>query len=303
MPKPDFAPTHFTYAECPEPACDLKQGDILEPTQGFQRSIADVHRYFLDDKYVAFMVLTQSCDLVRREDEPCSANYINLAAVRQLDECFFDVLARQCPDLCVERGVFLAPAKHAADKLLRRLLNQNEQKQGLFYLHEDHGAGLPEACVAFLQVSIALRAHEHYETLTDARTGRLTEPFRCKLGWLTGNLFARVATRDWEDAKLTAKVNVLLLGEHPTRRVPEWISLSKRELNKLKASAGVPGGIDRATLDAILQKHQRPPRKKRAIEMVLGKLQKCVSGITQDVLDDVEAELKTDLEFDDLFNR
>ncbi len=66
--------------------------------------------------------------------------------------------------------------KQRMQDLLRRLLNQNEQALGLFYLHQDHEAGVFENSVAFLRVTIAYK-RENYEILKDARKGRLDPNF------------------------------------------------------------------------------------------------------------------------------
>ncbi|MHB1034346.1 MAG: hypothetical protein ACYC35_04275 [Pirellulales bacterium] len=47
-------------------------------------------------------------------------------------------------------------------------------------------------------MSIALRG-EHYRMLQESRRGRLGPEYAAKLGWLTGNLYSRIATPDWED--------------------------------------------------------------------------------------------------------
>jgi hypothetical protein len=52
--------------------------------------------------------------------------------------------------------------------------------------------------VAMLRVSVSVRS-DHYQTLVDARTGRLKPAFQAKLGWLLGNLYDRPATPDWGD--------------------------------------------------------------------------------------------------------
>lgn len=44
----------------------LCQGDILEKTDDLIAILKEVHPYFLNESYKYFMVLSQSCDLVRR---------------------------------------------------------------------------------------------------------------------------------------------------------------------------------------------------------------------------------------------
>jgi hypothetical protein len=42
-----------------------------------------VHNHFADPKYLAFIVLTQTCDLVVRK-KACKAKHISLAVIRPL---------------------------------------------------------------------------------------------------------------------------------------------------------------------------------------------------------------------------
>ena len=76
-------PSHWTYTDCC-PEDDLEQGDIILPTEQLKSLFARVHQHFCDPKYVGFVVLTQSCDLVRRDDGVCKAKHITLAVVREL---------------------------------------------------------------------------------------------------------------------------------------------------------------------------------------------------------------------------
>jgi hypothetical protein len=188
-------PPHWTYADF-EPTAELEQGDILQSTEPLRKVFGEVHPHFRQEKYLGFLVATQSCDLVRHGEFP-KASYINLAAIRSLSQVINKVLAEVVTPAAA--GVFPISGKGDAHRLLERVLNQNEQAIGLFFLHTDlDRARIAEPAVAFLRITVALRA-EHYEILRAARVGRLTPEFRAKLGWLLGNLYARPATPDWTD--------------------------------------------------------------------------------------------------------
>jgi hypothetical protein len=61
---------------------NLHQGDILQKTDALHDVIGQAHRYYADaEDYHFYMVLTQSCDLVRRKSKP-KTPYITIAAVR-----------------------------------------------------------------------------------------------------------------------------------------------------------------------------------------------------------------------------
>lgn len=207
---------HWTYRDV-EPLSDLEQGDLIQPTPELRRVLADVHPYFEDKRnYIAFLVTTQSCDLVRRT-KTCDAQYINLAVVRTVGDVLPKLFSSACKP--VTKNVYLKSQRRVAHELLQRLFNQNEQKLGLFYLHKDlDNAGLALDSVALLRVTITLRTSEHYQCLLDSRSGGLTPEFQSKLGWLTGNLFSRVGTRDWDYEELEKLIKTCMdVGHH-------WVS-------------------------------------------------------------------------------
>jgi len=78
---------------------------------------------------------------------------------------------------------------------LTKLLNNNDTRY--FYFHDDPSLGPVEPHVAFLHLSIAIRSRDHYETCLKARKCSLDDTFQAKLGWLVGNLYSRVGTKDW----------------------------------------------------------------------------------------------------------
>ncbi len=192
-------PTHWTYEELkPEPCMSLEQGDILEPTDELCAILSEVHPHFNDPKYTGFLMLTQSCDLVLR-DGKCNARYLNIAVIRLLDDVLHDLLSKVCDEIAPK--VYSENSKDKANMLLKRVFNQNEQALGIFYLHPSFdNTGIAEPSVSLLRVSVSLRA-EHYQILQKARVGRLKAVFQNKLGWLIGNLYSRIGTPDWYEAK------------------------------------------------------------------------------------------------------
>jgi len=252
-------PTHWTYDEY-DTTADLAQGDILARTGGLVDLISRVHAYYSDEKYLGFLVVTQTCDLVRRNNK-CKADHIALAVIQSLD----GLLSRFMDEAAGTGvpGVYLNESRTRAHQLLERILNQNEQALGLFYLHADSDAGVAEASIALLRITISFRA-EHYETLMAARQGRLRSEFSNKLGWLLGNLYARVASPDWTDQpsgdrQLRELINSMLSkGEW----VPAtWVTAAKK--------AGVRlDGLDTEVATEILRQHAPDAPKETAIRRV-----------------------------------
>jgi hypothetical protein len=202
---------HWTYKDLKELGKDLGQGDILIPNEALSYLFSSIHPHFCDSKYSAFMILTQSCDLVQRKGK-CKTEYINLAVIRPLQ----DILPMFLEPLCGTEtpGIYYQDRKNDANQFLERLFNQNEQSAGLFYLHPDNdNVGIAQPSVALLRVSIAVRAHEHYQILLESRKGGLSADFQSKLGWLLGNIYSRIGTRDWDKAGLDSLLKESLPDE------------------------------------------------------------------------------------------
>ena len=196
---------HFTYADSGNP--DLEQGDILRRSEALVELLDEVHPHYKDPKNKYFIVLTQSCDMVRRDGGLCGARYITIAAVRPFVSAYQrEIEQNRLPHI---EGMPAVPvcddrAKNRIAQFLQRLLNNNESYY--FFLKREPTMGFPEDCCAFLRLSIAIKTNLHYEKLIAARTLRLSEPFKAKLGWLVGQIYSRVGTQDWDPDELNSFV-------------------------------------------------------------------------------------------------
>ncbi len=219
---------HWTY-ENPD-RDELLQGDVLVRTPDLISLLKEVHPYLTDDKYVAYLVLTQSCDLVRRKQGgPCKAAYISVAGVRS----FGDVVEKVLANLARERGVTLLGEgticpdglRNALSDSLRQIVNNNHA--GYLFLRADPGAGIPDDQCAVLRVNFPLRA-EHYGLLLEAKRVQLASVFQAKLGWLLGDIFARVGTPDWEESDERSAAASQLLK--PFIKVYTWLPEKRLDL-------------------------------------------------------------------------
>lgn len=259
--------SHWTYTECDQNS-DLEQGDILLPSPPLKGILKSYHSHFANDKYVGFMVATQSCDLVRRNDSPPKAPYITVAAIRPLESVAYGLLTQVANEL--GPGILRKEDKWVAQGLFQRIFNQNEQALGLFFLQEDLDSGIAQPSVALLRVTVALR-NEHYQILKESRAGRLTDEFRAKLGWLLGNLFARPATRDWSEMekggakKLEALVKKYVESPHGRSKL-NWI---EAELVKTAEDQGLDIA---ATPMEELEKFRPLPPISKAIDITKAEL-------------------------------
>lgn len=258
-------PTHWTYQQVDPRNSDLFQGDIISRTDALDEVIGAVHPHFSDPKYyIAFVLITQTCDLVVRGGE-CKTKHISLAVIRALDDLVLELLQELCGT--TYNKVFDLGSRFQAKQLLEKILNQNEQAQGMFYFHPDADVGIAVPSVALPRVSIAFRA-QHYAMLKEARSGRLSTEFRNKLGWLTGNLYSRVDTPDWSDSeggkeRAERIVEDLLDREGENVWVPSsWIAVARQKRLDLNA---LSSDDVRRTL------HEHAP--KPPLEVVTGRVQ------------------------------
>jgi hypothetical protein len=281
-------PGHWTYDSF-EPAAELEQGDILQPTDALRLVFSEVHPHFRHDKYLGFLVATQSCDLVRRRAAP-KASYVNIAAIRPLSQVIGKVFAHVADPIA--DGAFRSSRRRDLRQLLQRLLNQNEQSMGLFFLNTDEAAGIAEPAVAFLRVTVALRS-DHYDTLRAARVGRLNSEFRAKLGWLIGNLYVRPATKDWDDVD-GGKEAAEALVNHYVNEV-RWID---DEIVDRAREQGVDiGQASPENLEAL-----RPLSPlERALEEARSELVKVAPTVPEDLLTKFQNRLRNSGRFKKLF--
>ena len=185
---------HFTYNEKIN-VTSLCQGDVLTITDEIRAVLKDCHPYFQHEQYKFFIVLTQSCDLVRRNGD-CKSQYITLAAVRSYDEYIY----RNANYFGVEnfKGLMLLDEKkfNTFFQLVERVYNNTESEY--FFLAQDSNVGLNEHMIAYLKVSFALKSDLHYDKCLKAKKIELSDEFKAKLGWLVGEMYSRVGTKDWE---------------------------------------------------------------------------------------------------------
>lgn len=201
---------HFTYKDCLEKD-SLCQGDVLDKTDGLSEVLQKVHPYFLNEEYKYFMVLSQSCDLVRRNGMCCKTPYITLAAIRDYNDFLnrIMVLNRMAENY---NGILLVEDKNKArvTQLIERIYNNTEPDY--FFLYKEEALDFPQSMVAYLKVTIALKSDLHYEECLKAKKLELSDEFKAKLGWLVGNIYSRVGTTDWE-SKMNEKARKQMIDD------------------------------------------------------------------------------------------
>ena len=198
--------THFTYVENPDLDI-LCQGDILERSDELDEVFKLYHPHYKNKEYTHFQVLTQSCDLVRRNGNDCSSRYITLAAVRNYDTVIKRYLSEELSGnkiLDVGGEYWCSESiKSRLSGFIESLFNNNDKKY--FFLNEWKEVGLLDDSCTFLHLSVALKASEHYDKCLRAKKIQLEGSFQAKLGWLVGNLYSRVGTEDFVPGRFAKK--------------------------------------------------------------------------------------------------
>lgn len=220
---------HFTYSDSPL-SSDLRQGDILSRTPELEEVLKQAHPHYFhksDNKY--FIVLTQDCDLTRRDGKSCSARYIELAAVRPVSSVILRRL-EAIRERSIDFPVCTADNKKRLVQFMERLLNNNAEEY--FYLHKEPQCSFPDDCCALLSLSIAIKAELHYDICVKAKLIELKDSFRAKLGWLVGRMYSPIGTPDWEpeerQEEIKEKIDELAIWIDPTqenrlkRLIKQW---------------------------------------------------------------------------------
>jgi len=189
-------------------ADELCQGDVLRRSDELDALLADVHPHFHGHtKNMYFMVLTQSCDLVIRDDG-IKAPYIAIAPVRHIDEVIArQVAAHNQTTVRAALPVLTNKAKSKLSDFVRSLINNNAK--GYFYL-EATGTPLSANCCAFLRLAVPIKTELHYDKCLKAKIVQLHDTFQAKLGFLIGDLYSRVGTKDWAKADLSERTSDIL---------------------------------------------------------------------------------------------
>jgi len=187
--------THYVYDD-PDKV-QLGQGDVLQRTDALVALLAQYHPHYAEHPdYKFFAVMTQSCDLVRRDDKLPKSPYITIAAARTLEETLLREAAKSQSNWQRQAKVIGMRDRDNLLMFLQRVIDNNEP--GYFYLHEDQSVGIHRACCVVLPLGVSLRS-QHYDLLLEAKIAQVKDTFQAKLDWLIGNMYSRVGTTEWNN--------------------------------------------------------------------------------------------------------
>lgn len=221
-------------------ADQLSQGDVIDRTAAVDACIGNA--LALGGGRLGcthLIVLTQSCDLVKRKGR-FKAPHITLAAVRP----FFDVMneylsEKNTPITGTDFSYYPKSVREDIKKLIERHLNNTEDD--FFFLPKSEDSNIPEDLLALLRVTVTVEK-EHYEILAKAKIAELHDVFRAKLGWLAGNIYSRVATPALEETGNAESIRKSYYNQYISQEEGHWISkltatklceLVEKERNKI----------------------------------------------------------------------
>ncbi|WP_218166732.1 hypothetical protein [Burkholderia ubonensis] len=254
---------HFTYSDQPDMK-SLRQGDVLKRTPELLDVLREVHPHYADDKYTYFQVLTQSCDLVRRNDAQCKSRYISLAAVRSIDVVVQRAIEKYEKKTIFQNQLYCSEQHKAALKdVINKLLNNNDSNH--FFLRATPESGLMLDSCTLLHLSISIQASLHYDTCLAAKIVELKENFRAKLGWLVGNLYSRVGTEDYVPSAIADKPAYDAFVNEMIDRYVAWVPQSD-------FASFLSNAKDANSLTEITERVNQQREKKRdsGLEQLLG---------------------------------
>lgn len=211
----------------------LRQGDLLHRTPALASVIAQAHAYYAQaTDYSHFLVLTQSCDLIRRKGA-CKSRYITLCAVRPLSLAVEREFQRYTTPLA---GFPIPIGDRENNVLARQFLERilNNTVDGHFFIPSGVVETVDDHLCAFLPLSIALRA-DHYETCLTAKVGQVKEIFAAKIGSLASNLYSRIATPDLHEQNDAKAVKTYTKRFFEDLGYDSVVWLSRFEREKLEA--------------------------------------------------------------------
>lgn len=199
---------------------DLEQGDIVRRGPDVVRMLSEPHSYYATAQdYSHFIVLTQSCDLVRY-GSGIKSNYITIAALRPFSKFVEKIKGRSdCSRPGIPVEIMKAESRSTIKQRVEQLLHYD--LPGYFFVPAGSVPSIDVPLVAFLQLAVSIKP-EHYEKCQADRVSKLNSVFSAKLGWLTGNQYSRVATPDIDQANekgATRKFVDALFDEYIDREV------------------------------------------------------------------------------------
>lgn len=270
-------PLDFIFVEPGEnDSANLRQGDLLLKTPELANALAEAHPYYAEaDDYSHFLVLTQSCDLVRRGGE-CKSRYVTLCAVRPMALAAAREIEKIARNNVSDVPLVVGDASRRilAQQYLDRVINNTVD--GIFFIPKYSAPTVEEHLAAFLHLSVAL-GRQHYAVCLGAKIGQLRDIFAAKVGSLLGDLYNRIGTPDIHEESENKQVVQTFKEEFYEEMGLDsvyWLSdqqqreLKKRAKEARKIKGDLALTVDEATSLVADLPGEREALAERAIEVL-----------------------------------
>jgi hypothetical protein len=105
-----------------------------------------------------------------------------------------------------------------------------------FFIRKGSHPSVAEDLCVFLPLSVSIRT-DHYDACLTAKVAQLDEIFSARVGWLTGNMYSRVATPDVEERMANAEEFKETFYREALFERTAWLSPTQLRLLKRRAVA------------------------------------------------------------------
>ena len=290
LPNDNPPPIHWTYQTRPSGNDDLQQGDILKPTDN--TLVEEMKKLFpnmVDDSVLAFLIITQSCDLVQRSDGQSQTKLIQISPIQSISELIHTAYKKKfgcfCPTL------YDANRKKSILNLTERVINQNETTLGLFYFHPEADAGISVEAVALLRKVLTFDSNTYYEKFQKIRSGRLGDSFQARLGWMVGHLYSRVGVKDWNEAPIEREKEMnRILGSSDEQ--PIWVNEKVWKQIEPKVSEFCRSSFEEK--QKMIKEVEEKPLREKVINRIISILSNKNQGLSDLQKQDIQRKLESD---------
>ena len=177
---------------------NICQGDIFFPDDS---EIYEVLKIEADLPISGFIVVSNSCDIVNE-----SIDYISIAPIIPLQFII---------DLIIERKRLKKESQNKTlsqkdiddikDKNVKNIMGYNNKLY--FFIQENKSHSVDKDSIVLLEMILTYEINKIEKLINEKRTCTLRSPWREKLGWSAGNLYNRVAVKNFNNSDITKVVS------------------------------------------------------------------------------------------------
>lgn len=254
----------------------LSQGDIIFLNDQLKTVFLEHFKVEFDPEFL--MVLSQSCDLVKRGNRAPKINHIILSLVRPFRNYIKHVVKDLSP---VKIGNDVTLIKDNDFDSLRQkvfdLINNANAKTNLFLPEQEP---FEEHMVAVFNTVYPLRFREQYDLLLENRVLSLNNDYKAKVGDIFSTLFDRVVvteltdSKDWDKKKLFSFIDEIF----------EEYGLIKTDRNVIK-NFSITGKVTRERVRSEIEKLSIEEKEKESECQLRNTLDKLKPDIIQLIID------------------